>query len=114
MWLNVVSIAGYFGEQYTLQISMDNNRLILAHKEITFNVTGCPRGYGVSAPDLNYTCSVCDAATYNIMEDFVRQCHSCDPEDNPGEVHVFCVSETSFPHLIWLSMSLSRFFASVL
>ena len=89
MWFSVVSIAKHFGEEYTLQISMDNNALILMQKEIIFNVTGCPRGYGVSAPDLNYTCSVCDAATYNIIDDFARKCHSCDPEDNPGELYVF-------------------------
>ena len=86
LWFSDVSISEHFGKTYTLYISMDNNRFILAKNELTFNVTGCPRGYGVSAPTLNYTCSLCDKDYYNIMNEFVRQCHSCDSKHNPSYV----------------------------
>ena len=84
MWFSDVSIINHFGKEYTVSISMDNDHLVLAQSSTTFNVTGCPIGFGVKS--VNFTCSLCDAFTYNIQENFVRECHSCDPEVNTGHV----------------------------
>jgi len=39
-------------------------------------------GYG--ADSNNNTCTVCDTFTYNIEDDFIRECIYCDPDDNEG------------------------------
>ena len=75
VWLSAVSVEDNVGETYTLQVSANNDRLVLAQSELTVNVTGCPIGYGVDST--NYSCAVCDVGTYNIESDFVRDCHSC-------------------------------------
>ena len=82
--LSELSIADNIGDNYTLTLVADNDRLILGLKEVTFNVTGCPIGYG--ADSNNNTCTVCDTATYNIEENFVRNCLSCEVgDDDPGD-----------------------------
>ena len=82
--LSELSIADNIGDNYTLTFAADNDRLILGLKEVTFNVTGCPVGYG--ADSNNNTCTVCGALTYNMEENFVRNCLSCEVgEDDPGD-----------------------------
>ena len=82
--LSEVSISTHYGDNYTLNLMVDNNRLLLGQNEITFNVTGCPIGYG--ADSSNNTCSLCDTFYYNVDDDYVGQCLSCDPDDNAGDV----------------------------
>ena len=85
IWLSDVTISGGdVGNTYTLEVSLDHNRFVLGQNEITLNVTGCGIGYGADLD--NYTCEICDPFTYNIDEDFVGQCLSCDPAKNPGDV----------------------------
>merc|ERR1719334_2692840 len=50
---------------------------------LTLNVTGCPRGYGVDA-DHNYTCNTCDENEFNDEAGSVVECASCDPDENTG------------------------------
>lgn len=42
--LSEISIASNVGDNYTLQLTADNNMLILEPNEITFDITGCPIG----------------------------------------------------------------------
>ena len=85
VWLSDISIeGGDVGDEYTLEMATDNNQLVLGQNEVTFNVTGCPLGFGADSD--NFTCTVCDAFTYNIESDFVGECSSCDPDDNEGLV----------------------------
>ena len=83
-----MSIVEYYGAEYTLDVSMDNDQFVLTDDEMTFNVSGCPIGYGVKS--VNFTCSVCDTFTYNIEDEYVGECHSCDPDDNTGDVAMIC------------------------
>ena len=77
-----ISIESHFGTNYTMNIQSDTDNFILNTKSVTFNVTGCPIGYG--ADSNNNTCTVCDIFTYNFDDDFVESCSSCDPNDNDG------------------------------
>ncbi len=82
MWISALSLSQHVGSQYSLHFSSDNNRLILGQSELTLNVTGCPAGFG--AVSSNFTCSLCEVASFNIEDDFVRECLSCAPELNSG------------------------------
>ena len=84
VWFSDLSIADNLGDIYPLHISLAGNELVLGQNEFTFNVTGCPTGFGVDS--VNFTCSICGLDEYNIEDDFVRECLSCDPDDNPGGV----------------------------
>ena len=72
-----------------MTLSTNNELLVLAETELTFNITGCPIGYG--ADSNNLTCTVCDTDKYNIDGDFVRECLSCDPDINSGVFALPCL-----------------------
>ena len=80
--LSEISISSDFGTNYTLDVLANTDSFIMSTETITFNITGCPVGYG--ADSNNNTCTVCDTFTYNIEDNFVRNCLSCDPDDNDG------------------------------
>ena len=82
VWLSDVSLDDDVGALYSVQLSMDNNRLVLDQNELTFNIIGCPAGFG--ADSSNFTCSVCEADTYNLQNGSLRECLSCDSVNNPG------------------------------
>ena len=82
VWFSDISLDDHVGDEYALQFSMDNDRLVLVQDEITLNIIGCPSGYGADSD--NFTCSICDADTYNLGNSSLRQCLSCDPSNNPG------------------------------
>ena len=88
VWISDISLADDVGEQYTLHLSVDNNRLILAQDAITLNITGCPAGYGADSD--NFTCSICEADTYNLEDGSLRECTDCDTVNNPGILCTFC------------------------
>ena len=90
VWISDVSVADDVGEQRTLQLSADNNRLILAQNAITLNITGCPAGYGADSD--NFTCSICETDTYNLKDGSLRECLDCDTENNPGILRRFCLA----------------------
>ena len=77
-----LSIEDDVGSSYTLALSTDNELLVLAETELTFNITGCPIGYGSDSNNL--TCTVCDSNKYNIDDSFVRECLTCDADVNSG------------------------------
>ena len=99
--LSEISVAENLGENITFQLEADNNRLLLGQSEITFNITGCPIGYG--ADSNNNTCTVCDTFTYNVEDNFVRNCLSCDPDDNEGIVLFIC-NQSKGPQTITISV----------
>ena len=47
-----LSISGDVGSEYTLELSSDNDQLVLAQSELTFNITGCPIRYGADSNNL--------------------------------------------------------------
>ena len=83
LWLSSLSIDD-IGDQYTIEITNDNNHFTLGQSQYTFNITGCPIGFGVDSD--NTTCDECDDGEYNIDDDSVRECLSCDLGQNPGDV----------------------------
>ena len=93
VWFNDISLTEDVGEQYTLQLSADNNRLLLAQDAITLNITGCPAGYGADSD--NFTCSICEADTYNLEDGSLRKCLDCDSVNNPGILRRSCFENDS-------------------
>ena len=81
LWLSSISVDSDFTE-YTLQISMDSNNLVLGQSDIVLDITGCPAGYGVASDEV--LCSICDVGTYNLDDDVLRKCNSCDSDKNPN------------------------------
>ena len=82
IWLSDVSIANSIGRNYTLQIYAESDQLVLADKELVYEVTGCPIGWG--ADSNNYSCAICERDSYNADNGLVGRCHDCDPDNNPG------------------------------
>lgn len=77
-----VLLARDVGLQYTVQIAMADALLVLEQTAMTFNVTGCPSGYG--ADSNNLSCTLCGAGHYNIDRHSVRNCLDCDAHSNSG------------------------------
>ena len=90
VWFSSISVDSDF-DFYTLHISMDNELFVLQQNTITFNITGCPSGYGVG--DRDAFCSICDPGTYNLEEDGVTECNSCGSDENSG---VYCFDGSIF------------------
>ena len=82
--LSDLSISNDIGTEYTMNLSTDNDFLLLSDFTISFDVIGCPIGFG--ADSNNNSCDQCDTLFYNVEPDWTRQCLSCDPEDNTGIV----------------------------
>ena len=82
VWLSDISLADDVGQQYILQVAADNNRLVLDQSELTLDIIGCPAGHGADSD--NFTCSICEADTYNLEDGSLRQCSNCDAVNNPG------------------------------
>lgn len=70
------------GTNYTVHFSTDNDGLIMGQNELTFEITGCPIGFG--ADKNGYICRVCDTFYYNIRHNFERSCLTCDRHANLG------------------------------
>eukprot|EP01083_Nonionella_stella_P153573 493655_1 len=65
-----------------MQLSVENDILVLDSEELSVNITGCPIGYGSDGN--NFTCSVCDRDYFNLVKDNVNYCTPCDSDNNPG------------------------------
>eukprot|EP00485_Elphidium_margaritaceum_P015027 CAMPEP_0202729254 /NCGR_PEP_ID=MMETSP1385-20130828/186035_1 /ASSEMBLY_ACC=CAM_ASM_000861 /TAXON_ID=933848 /ORGANISM="Elphidium margaritaceum" /LENGTH=1552 /DNA_ID=CAMNT_0049395511 /DNA_START=49 /DNA_END=4707 /DNA_ORIENTATION=- len=69
-------------DEFTLEVSILNDVLLLLDNQITLNVTGCPAGFG---PDENNsTCIHCNNGYYNLLPVSVVECRSCEPGSNTG------------------------------
>ena len=84
--INEISINQDVGAIYDVNIEVIDNVLILDEDIISLDITGCPIGYGSDAN--NFTCSVCDTDFYNLNEDNVDKCKSCDIDKNPS---IICI-----------------------
>lgn len=82
VWLSAISMDDNYDDEYTLQITMDNDQFVLGQSEFVLYITGCPVGYGVDSD--NYTCDICNVGEYNIEDVSVRECSSCHLDLNPG------------------------------
>ena len=58
------------------------NLFVLGQHKIVLDVTGCPAGSGVVSSEV--LCSVCDVGSYNLDENVLTECESCDPDRNPN------------------------------
>eukprot|EP01083_Nonionella_stella_P205245 747594_1 len=77
-----VSIQDSLRNSVLMQLSVENDILVLDSEELSVNITGCPIGYGSDGN--NFTCSVCDRDYFNLVKDNVNYCTPCDSDNNPG------------------------------
>eukprot|EP01084_Bolivina_argentea_P221127 374601_1 len=65
---------------FKFTISINDDKFYAANDEILLNITGCPKMFGVG--EGNYTCTECNTDNYNLIENSVDKCKSCDPNTN--------------------------------
>eukprot|EP01083_Nonionella_stella_P105403 303163_1 len=80
--LNDISLKHSIGTVYTLDVFIKDSHFIALTPTISLNVTACPIGYGPESN--NFTCIACNTDYYNLSPNNVRECVSCNPEQNIG------------------------------
>eukprot|EP01084_Bolivina_argentea_P136517 240423_1 len=80
--INDVSLSDNIGEQYTINISVENKLFIPTNPSLLVNIIGCAIGY---SPDHhNFTCVICNTGYYNLKSNNVKDCLNCRPKKNTG------------------------------
>eukprot|EP01084_Bolivina_argentea_P002505 4628_1 len=80
--INDISIEDNIGDVYHLNLKILDSVLILYSSTISLNITGCPARYGSDSN--NFTCTICETNHYNLHENNVENCKSCDINNNPA------------------------------
>eukprot|EP01083_Nonionella_stella_P066591 175475_1 len=80
--LNSIDIQHNLATTFTVDVSVENDALYPINNQLSFDVIGCPIGYG--ADPNNLTCIECAIGYYNLLPNNLNKCNSCDPESNKG------------------------------
>eukprot|EP01084_Bolivina_argentea_P263220 445413_1 len=96
--LYAVNLADFLDETYNIEITLDNEYLLLQNNNIPLNIVGCPVSYG--AMNNYFQCHKCPLNTYNLVPNNTAQCLSCDQHSNTG---VSCINgEINIKYNHWI------------
>eukprot|EP01084_Bolivina_argentea_P271002 460959_1 len=84
IFINSLSIRENIGQTYQLYSSVKNNKLLLNSNLISFEITGCPVGYGTD--ENNFICQRCEKDYFSLSSNNTQPCQSCEPENNPNVI----------------------------
>eukprot|EP01084_Bolivina_argentea_P049841 91670_1 len=80
--IDVLTIKKNLTQTYDIDVFIDIDTLVPIPPKLSVVIIGCPIGY--EPDENNISCTKCNNGYYNLLDENVNECISCDEDDNKG------------------------------